>query len=93
MPELVTVKTFMQRYEAELARSVLEAYGIWSLVRADDCGGMRPVYLLGGGGAGLVVQAEDVGAARQVLDADLPIPGRAPDLAGEDLPLPGEPGD
>ena len=40
--ELVPVKTFLSRIEADLAKSALEAAGISALVRADDAGGARP---------------------------------------------------
>ena len=40
--ELVVVRTFLNRIEAELAQSALEAGDIESIVSADDAGGLRP---------------------------------------------------
>lgn len=45
--ELVCVKETTTRQEAVMVRSMLESYGIWSMVKADDVGGMRPDMLLG----------------------------------------------
>jgi hypothetical protein len=36
--ELVVVRTFLSRIEADLAKSALEAAGIEALVQADDAG-------------------------------------------------------
>ena len=40
--ELVCVKTATTRLDIEMARGMLESFGIWSLVKADDIGGTRP---------------------------------------------------
>lgn len=40
--ELVCVRTFLNAYETELARGLLESFGIWSLAKNDDAGGMYP---------------------------------------------------
>jgi len=40
--ELVVVSALLNKIEAELAQSVLEAPEIESMVQSDDAGGMRP---------------------------------------------------
>jgi len=65
--DLVVIRRFPDRIEADLARSALEAAGIESLVRADDMGGTRP-HMWVSEGVDLVVRAENLAAAREVLD-------------------------
>jgi hypothetical protein len=65
--ELVVVRTFNDRFEAQLAQSALEAAEIESLVRSDDAGGLRPHMALLTG-VELLVRSEDAQAARQILD-------------------------
>ncbi len=43
MNDLVCIRTYRFRPEPELARSVLEANGIESVLMADDAHGMRPM--------------------------------------------------
>jgi hypothetical protein len=66
---LVVVQTFVDRIEAELAHSALEAAGIESMLRSDDAGGLRPHMTLTNG-VELLVRPEDAAAARAVLDDD-----------------------
>jgi hypothetical protein len=65
---LVVVHTFNNRAEADLAKSALEAAGIDAMVQADDGGGMRPALAWAGSGMHILVRAEDVEVAREVLD-------------------------
>lgn len=67
--DLVVVRTFSDRIEAEIARSALEAAGIESMLRTDDAGGLRPHMSLANG-VGVVVRAEDASAAAEVLAFD-----------------------
>jgi len=67
--ELVVIRTFTDRIEAELAHSALEAAGIASMLRSDDAGGLRPHMTLTNG-VELLVRAEDAAVARAVLDDD-----------------------
>jgi hypothetical protein len=67
--ELVVVRTFNDRIEAELAHSALEAAGIESMLRTDDSGGLQPGLALTNG-VGLFVRAEDARAAADVLSTD-----------------------
>jgi hypothetical protein len=66
---LVVVRTFSDRIEAELAHSALEGAGIDSMLRTDDIGGLRPHMSLTNGVA-ILVRAEDVEAAADLLSAD-----------------------
>lgn len=66
--DLLVVATFIKSIDAELARGALEAAGIESLVRADDCGGTRPHLWLGG--IELLVRDEDADRAREILGTE-----------------------
>jgi hypothetical protein len=63
---LVVIRSFGDRFEADLAQSALEAAGIESLVRSDDAGGMRPALTFANG-AELVVRTEDAERADEIL--------------------------
>src|SRR5262245_6493079 len=65
--ELVVVKTYLNRIEADLAKGTLEAAGIDALVRTDDVGGMRPHFWMSG--IAVLVRAEDRDRAAELLDA------------------------
>jgi hypothetical protein len=65
-PELVTIRTFVNEVEANLAKSLLEAAGIDSMLAGDDCGGMRP-SLTWAQGIKLVVRSGDAERAAAVL--------------------------
>ena len=64
--ELVTVATFTNEAEAQLAKGALEAFEIDCMIARDDCGGQRP-HLAFTGGLRLMVRAEDVQRAADVL--------------------------
>ena len=65
--ELVVVHTFVDRIEAELAQSALEAAGIESMLQSDDAGGLRPAMAFSNG-VDLLVRPDDAAAARDVID-------------------------
>ena len=65
--DLVVVHTFLNRFEADLAKSALEAAAIESLVRPDDAGGMEPGLWVGNT-IELLVRAEDAARAQEVLE-------------------------
>lgn len=67
--ELVVVRTFGDRIEADLAHSALEAAGIESMVSGDDAGGVQP-GLWTGEGVALLVREEDASSAREILDVE-----------------------
>ena len=54
--DLVVVRTFPFRNEAEYAKNVLESNGIEGIVTADDCGFMLAHLTFTGRGAGLLVK-------------------------------------
>ena len=68
--ELVVVRTFNDRFDAELAQSALQAAEIDSMLRSDDAGGLRPHMALQNG-VELLVRMEDAQGARQILDTDV----------------------
>ena len=63
--ELQVIRTFVNAMDAELAQSALEAAGIESMIRADDCGGTRPHLWMGG--VEVLVRAEDAAHAEEIL--------------------------
>jgi hypothetical protein len=68
MSDLVCIRTYSFRPEAELARSVLEASGIESVLLADDAFGMRPMVGVATGGVRLCVRGSDAEKADAILD-------------------------
>ena len=66
--ELVVVRTFSNRFEADVAKTALDAAEIDSFVRADDAGGMRP-HMWPSMGVDLLVRAGDAERANEVLSA------------------------
>ena len=66
--DLVVIRTFLNTVDAELARGALESAGIDSMIRADDCGGLRPHLWMGG--VEVLVRNEDAARAEEVLGTD-----------------------
>jgi len=68
MPPLVCVRSFLTRFEAEYAKSLLEAHEIPAIVMADDGGGLAPAMpILARGGARVLVRQQDVDRADKIL--------------------------
>ncbi len=65
--DLVVVRRFGDRFEAEVAKSALEAAGIEAMVRSDDMGATQP-GLWPARHVDLIVRAEDEAQAREILD-------------------------
>ncbi len=63
--ELVVVRTYLNRIDAELAQGVLEASDIESMIRADDAGGLRPGLWMSG--VEVLVRIEDAERAAGIL--------------------------
>jgi Putative prokaryotic signal transducing protein len=63
-PDLVTIRTFSNEFEALVAQSVLETAGIDCMISADDCAGLRP-YLTQG--IKLIVRSDEADRAKEVL--------------------------
>lgn len=70
MSNLVCVKTFADRLQADMARSLLEANGITASVSADDMGGMRPDLAFTSGGVKLFVLDDNAAKALALLNED-----------------------
>jgi len=64
-PDLVVVRTFGNRIDAELAQSALEAGDIESMIQADDASGEQPGLWLRG--VKLLVRADDAEQATEIL--------------------------
>jgi hypothetical protein len=62
-PELVAVSTFQSTADAQIARGILDAVGIQSMIRADNAGGMYPTIA----GVELLVRSDDIEMAREAL--------------------------
>ena len=67
MPDIVCIKTYNSRLEAELAKGLLDSHDIQAMISADDAGGLRPDMLWGTGGVRLLVKREDAQNALDVL--------------------------
>ena len=61
--DLVIVSTFPSEADAQIAKGLLDDAHIDSMIRADNAGGMYPAL----GGADLLVRAEDVEKAAELL--------------------------
>ena len=67
--DLVVVRTYTYRHEAEIARSVLEAHSIHTMIQADDFGGLQPMVGASTGGVRLLVRRADEQEAKRLLRA------------------------
>ena len=65
--DLVVVRRFLYRYEAEFAKGLLSEKGIESIVSADDAGGMRPDIAFGRVAVYLLVKKDDFQRAQDAL--------------------------
>jgi len=65
--EIVVVKTFGSRPDAEIAKGALESAGIDAMILADTAGGMREHLAWSGTGFRLLVREDDARAALEVL--------------------------
>jgi hypothetical protein len=61
--DLAVVSKYRSTADAQIAKGILDAVGIESMVRADNAGGMYPAL----SGAELLVRAEDVQKANEAL--------------------------
>ena len=68
--ELVTVRTYHNKFEVDLAKATLEAAGIDSMIRSDDYGGRGPHFSFVHG-IELLVRSEDADDADQILGLDV----------------------
>ncbi len=68
MADIICIKNYNNRVEAELAKSFLEDSDIEATVSTDDCGGWYPHLLFGTGGARLLVKEEEAQKALEILE-------------------------
>ena len=68
MCEMVNIRTFINRIDAELLKSMLESHGIKASISADDCAGLRSHLVFGTGGVKLFVGKDDVEEAEKILE-------------------------
>jgi Putative prokaryotic signal transducing protein len=61
--DLITISTFRSTADAQIAKGILDAAGIESMIRADNAGGMYPAISR----AELLVRSEDVEKAYDAL--------------------------
>ena len=64
---LVVVRTYSNKFDADVAKSALDAAGIESMIRADDAGGLRPGLWMGNG-VELLVNARNAARAVEILN-------------------------
>ncbi|HEY3042978.1 MAG TPA: DUF2007 domain-containing protein [Vicinamibacterales bacterium] len=67
--KLVAVGTYTNKIDADLAQGALEAAEIEAIVTADDAGGTQPGLWVGGG-VRVLVRAEDVQRAKEILSGN-----------------------
>jgi hypothetical protein len=65
----VCIRVFGSRIEAEMAKGLLESFGVPSWIAADDAGGLYP-FMLSGTGVGLMVEAAREDDVRKLLAGD-----------------------
>jgi hypothetical protein len=68
LPGFVCIRVFPSRLEAEMARGLLESFGVRSWIRADDAGGVYP-FQLSGRGVQLMVEDRSEEQVRRLLAA------------------------
>ena len=66
--KLISIKTFANEIDAEVAKQHLRSHGIDARVSKDDCGGMRP-WLQGQQGVDLQVFENESDKANKILKA------------------------
>lgn len=69
MKDLIIVKTYLTRLEAEIGRGKLEANGITSIIQADDAGGQEEFLLHATGFVKLLVLKRQYETAKKILNA------------------------
>ena len=65
--ELIPIKAFYHKHDAEMAKGLLEDKDIMCLLKGDDVGGYRPHVTLGMGNYQILVKEEDVEIAKEIL--------------------------
>jgi len=68
MEKEVVLKTFMHRFEAELAKGLLDEKGIQNMISDEDVGGFRPGMIIGES-IQLIVNEADLQRAKEIIKA------------------------
>jgi len=66
MEKETVLKTYINRYEADLAKGLLDEKGIESMVSDEDVGGFRPGMIIGES-IRLIVNMEDLKKAKDAI--------------------------
>lgn len=66
MEKETVLKTFLNRYEAEIAKGLLDEKGISNMISDEDVGGFRPGMVIGET-IKLIVNEEDLKKAKEVI--------------------------
>ena len=66
MEKEVVLKTFMHRFEAELAKGLLDEKGIQNMISDEDVGGFRPGMIIGES-IQLIVNEADLQKAKETI--------------------------
>lgn len=65
MADLICIKRFADRHDADVAKSVLDANGVESFIQSDDAGGMYPFMTEQ---IQLLIKKTDIQTAKKVLE-------------------------
>ena len=66
MEKETVLKTFLNRYEAEIAKGLLDEKGISNMISDEDVGGFRPGMVIGET-IKLIVNEQDLKMAKEVI--------------------------
>jgi|GEM_PF-1731132 len=66
MGKEVVLKTYIHRYEAEIAKGLLDEKGIDNMISDDDVGGFRPGMIIGES-IQLIVNENDLSKAKEII--------------------------
>jgi hypothetical protein len=66
MEKEVVLKTYIHRYEADLAKGLLDEIGIENMISDEDVGGFRPGMIIGDT-IKLIVNEEDLEKAKEAI--------------------------
>jgi hypothetical protein len=64
----IRIRTYLNRYEAEMDKALLESNGFLARISADDAGGMQPHLLYRSEGARLLVPEDQAEEAIALLE-------------------------
>ena len=68
MTDLVLIRTYLHRHEAEMTKDLLLQNGIESMIIADDFGGLKPRLLKGTESIKLFVHKNDKDSASKIIE-------------------------